>query len=562
MPDMSRHTPWVILLILISFLFLMFGNNLVSLTHPDEVFYAQTAKEMIEHDSWLVPYIFDEPQFEKPIFFYFILALAFKLFGISPFVARFWPALFAMAGILVTYWLGHLMFQNKRAAFFSGVILSTSFIYLALSRAVMTDMVFSVMVFCSIALFYWAYIRPERKNVGIIASLFVAALAVLTKGVLGIIFPAGVILLFLLYKKDCQFLRCWGTPAGLLLFLAVALPWHIYMYRLFGQGFIDEYWHNVHVRRIFDAEHQKSNTWYFYPLTMFGGVFPWSVFLIPAVFFLIRDKDFRDRHADAFVFLGITIIFVWALMQIAASKLASYIFPVFPAIALILGYYWQRMDKKALWAKWGRICGYLMGIFLVLGSGAAVYFGNVYREYAGNMTYVYIVAVLLLACGAAVLVSMNKGRRALAMTSLAGVTAVVLCFAFLGRQYAEPWVSCLDVSRKFEKIDHSDSVVLCAKFYVRGVRYYTDRETAVIDINGSGFFSPHPIPFLNTHKKVDDFLKKQDVTYGVLKESNVKDLRRITKGRYDMTILDEMGGKYIVRIEKASVPETSSRDGK
>jgi len=76
---------------------------------------------------------------------------------------------------------------------------------------------------------------------------------------------------------------------------------------------------------------------------------------------------------------------------------------------------------------------------------------------------------------------------------------------------------------------------------------------AVIDINGKGFFSPHPIPFLNTDEMVISFLDSQPVTHAVLKEGNVIDLKRIFREYeldYKMTELEGFGGKYILRIEK------------
>jgi len=93
--------------------------------------------------------------------------------------------------------------------------------------------------------------------------------------------------------------------------------------------------------------------------------------------------------------------------------------------------------------------------------------------------------------------------------------------------------------------------VLASKFYVRGIRYYTDRPMAVIDINGKGFWSPHPIPFLNTDQKLVEFLNQRPVTWAILKEGNVQDLHRILKNRkFKINELEGIGGKFILKIEK------------
>ena len=178
--EQMGHKTAIFVLLVLGYFILMFGNGIVSLTHPDEVFYVQSAKEMVAHNSWLTPMIFDAPQFEKPILFFWLLAGGIKLFGVAPFVARFWPAFFAILGVCVTYGIAWMLFRRKRVAFFSGVVLASSFIYLALARAVLTDMVFSVLVTLSIASFCWAYEYRKRKRVGVILCLLFSALAVLS----------------------------------------------------------------------------------------------------------------------------------------------------------------------------------------------------------------------------------------------------------------------------------------------------------------------------------------------------------------------------------------------
>ncbi len=113
----TSHKKLILILIFFSYFCHMFGNGRVALSHPDEVFYAQTAKEMLVHHSWLTPYIFDQPQFEKPFLFYWLLAVARKFCGDSPFVARFWPAFFGMLGVVVTYLMAWMLIANKRLVF-------------------------------------------------------------------------------------------------------------------------------------------------------------------------------------------------------------------------------------------------------------------------------------------------------------------------------------------------------------------------------------------------------------------------------------------------------------
>ncbi len=546
----AKHSHLILILFILSYFFLMLGNGIISLTHPDEVFYAQTAKEMITHNSWLTPLIFDWPQFEKPVFFYWLLAGARKVFGEGPFVARFWPAFFGMVGVVVTYAAAWLLFRHKRIAFLSGVVLMSSLIYLALSRAVLTDMVFSIWVVMALVAFLWAYYERRYKTIGIILFFVLMGISVLTKGLLGVLFPLTAVLGFLLYKKEMRFLK---TPAllwGILAFCAVAVPWHWVMYQRYGQTFIDDYWHNVHIRRIFVAEHPRNDTWYFYMGLMFAGVMPWSFFLIPALGRGYKAVVELKKERDAFMFLLWWVVSVYSFVQPAHSKLASYIFPVYPALAICIGYYLnQILEKKAVFAQ--KVIGGILTAMMLGGSVAAVIFARQYDDFVPDFTMVYVASGLMLICAGALLFFTFKRRYYPFIVSNLSITVIILIVLFTGRPSAEPWVSCKDITDQFKQIEDDGSTVLASKFYVRGIRYYTDRKMAVIDINGKGFFTAHPIPFLNTPEKVMDFLAQQPVTYAVLKEGDVRKLKEIAADRYRIQDIGEgIGGKYILRIER------------
>lgn len=552
--DRMSHLKLVLLLLVFAYFMLMFGNNIVSLTHPDEVFYIQSAKEMVQYNKWFTPMIFDEIQFEKPFFAFALFAAAIKWFGLTPFVARFWPAFFGIVGVGITYWIAWLMFERKRLAFLAAMVLSTSFIYLALSRAVLTDMIFAVIVAISIGFICMALKDEKYRSVSIILAFVFSALAVLTKGLLGFLFPGTAGLLYMIYKKDFSLFKHSATWIGFLLFLALSLPWHIVMYKMHGKFFIDEYFMNVHVRRLMGAEHKRLDNWYFYFGLMFAGVLPWSLFWIPTikkVFNQIREKT---KESDWLVFLIGWIISILVFTQPAASKLASYIFPLFPAVAILLGFYLDSAlaragsENKSLGL---RVCGYTMVIILIgiiIGGNIA---GRMYLDVIGSLQPVVIASILVLLIAIAIAIFNLRRKYLMMLFSYVGISATLLVMLFFAKPYIEPWVSCKDVSHALNMIDKTNARVLSSKFYVRGVRFYTDRKMAVIDIAGKGFWSPHPIPFLNTDQMVIDYLNEEEVNYAVVKEGNVEDLYRILKGReYKIENLFGIGGKFILRITK------------
>ena len=101
----------IILLIVCSFLF-FFALGRMALTDPDETFYAETAREMVNEGEWITPLIFGKTQFEKPIFYFWLVVSSYKIFGINEFAARFPSAVFGLIGVLGIYYLGRLLFSR------------------------------------------------------------------------------------------------------------------------------------------------------------------------------------------------------------------------------------------------------------------------------------------------------------------------------------------------------------------------------------------------------------------------------------------------------------------
>src|SRR6266581_1077178 len=153
----------------------------LGLIDPDEPFYAQTAHEMVASGDWVTPQIFGKPQFEKPIFFYWMTAASFVVFGETEFAARVPAALPAtlLVGLVYAFGCG---FVGRRAALLSAIVLATGIEYAIMSRLMLTDI--ALALFISGALFsYWRAMEDEARRTRWILLHFVCGgLAALTKG--------------------------------------------------------------------------------------------------------------------------------------------------------------------------------------------------------------------------------------------------------------------------------------------------------------------------------------------------------------------------------------------
>ncbi len=549
---MSPHNiKRIIILIGLSYLFFMWGNGTLSLSNPDEVFYSQTAKEMLVHKSWMTPYLFGSPQFEKPVFLFWLLRTAFIIFGVSSFSARFFPAVFAGIGILAVYWLARAGFKNEKKAFLSGLVLMSCGFYVGMARTVFTDMIFSVLILLSLAAFFWGYSRKEHKAAGVLLSFIFSAMAVLAKGPLGLLIPLLAVVIFLFIRRDLKFLLSGYFLLGLFIFSLIAAPWYVFMIKRYGAAFLNEFFYNDHIRRIIEAEHASNDTWYFYPLYIFLSSFPWSLYLAVSLVYLLRRLYLNKDTPPIYSFLASWIAAVILIFQGAHSKLVSYILPLFPALAMVCADFIYEAslfeNKKRVFT----IVSAITATVLLLVPVASIFLLPKYAVYLAHPVpaYAFILAfsILLLL----ILFFIINGKLAAVTYLYASIMMLFLLLVPFIRDDIEPYLSSKYACQYLLKNYNVSGAVLCSKPFVRGVRYYTDKEVAIFNPFGKNFFSPHPIPLFNSDQKARDFLIQNRITYCMLRKSALEDIRRSLDKDFRIDTLKVIGNVYILRIEHA-----------
>jgi 4-amino-4-deoxy-L-arabinose transferase-like glycosyltransferase len=546
---MKENIRNILILLVLCYVFFIFGNSIVSLTNPDEVFYTQTAKEMAERQSWMTPYLFGHPQFEKPIFLYWLMRIGFFIFGINSFSARFFPALFGIIGVIAVYLLCVIGFKDKKKAMLSSLILMSSGLYIGLARTVFTDMIFSVFILLSLLSFFWAYSRENRKGLGIILFFVFSACAVLSKGPLGIFIPAIVVFIFLALRKDLNFKLGAYFFWGFVIFILISLPWYILMIKKYGNAFTDEFFVNDHLRRLIEAEHLSADTWFFYPASMLAGMFPWSLYVLAALFFLFKDARRKPEAIYTFLISWIAVVFL--IFQPAHSKLASYIFPMFPALAIVSGDFFcdaavsgKRVRTLFIVSSITLILVAFFTVSLVVGLFA---FPKYISEYLTSKNPVFIMAFLFLALSIVLFVLIRRREFFKSAYCLMCFIPVIFSVVPLIAKDIEPYLSPKDTCEYLLKNHKVDGAIVGSKFFVRGIRYYSGKDVAAMNPYAKDFFSPHPIPFLDTDKEVADFLRKQPVTYCIFKKTSLEDIKRQEK-EFNIQMLKQIGNEYVVRV--------------
>ena len=364
----ERLTSFVAIFCLVVLYF--WGNGALPVTAPVEVNYAQTAKEMLAAGDWLSPQIYGNYWYDKPIFFYWELVAAFSMFGVTDFAARFFPALFAAAGLGLTYAFARRIY-DERTAFWATIILGTGVLYSVLAKLILTDMSLFLFFGGTLAAFFIGYYERAREYFYIAYAC--AGLAVLTKGPIGLLLPGLIILVFLALARDLSALRRICIPTGLLVFAAVCAPWYIYMYLAHGADFVNTFLGIHNVLRATVSEHAQWNVWYFYFGIYFIGMFPWSFALPLALYRAWRIRPIIDVRT---AFLLVWAIIVPLFFQCMATKYPTYSFPAFLPTAILtarLLAYNQRVLRA------GAIVG--MGLYL-----AVVFVVTNYAERDGHFS--------------------------------------------------------------------------------------------------------------------------------------------------------------------------------
>lgn len=360
-------SPAVILLVLAAVLCLA-ANHLLVVTDPVESNYVLTAREMLASGDYVSPRIFGNYWYDKPVFFYWELIAAFKLFGVSDFAARFFPALFGIVGIFLAYGFTARLY-DKKTAFLTGLILLTTVEYFYLSKAIITDMTLFVFYSACLMAFYIAY--SEGKPRWYYLAYFFAGLAVLTKGPIGLFQPGLIILLFLLWRRDFKALLHIKLVSGLTLFLATTLVWYGPMYALHGSDFISQFIGVHNILRATVSEHPQYNVWYYYSAVFLAGFVPW-VFTLPLAW---RDYGLTRKIAAAWrekrlplpaFSMKTQFLIVWAAVifvtyQLMATKYMTYTFPYMIPLAIGFASYLKKYDRLVL-----NLAGIVIAIYVAV----------------------------------------------------------------------------------------------------------------------------------------------------------------------------------------------------
>ncbi len=486
------------LLLAVSLPFLFFGLDL-SFLDPDEGLYAAIAREMLARNDWVLPHFNGLPYLEKPPLYFWLAAGALWLAGPSEWAVRLCSALPALGTVLLTWRIGRRLY-DPRAGLLAGLALATTAGYALYVRKASTDFLF---VFC-LTLSVYGFLRDvERSDRGSRRFLLVylgSALGLLTKGLIGVLFPLLIIGLGMAWARRLSW-RELNLARGTALFAAVALPWHLAM----AWRMPDLLWFYLVDNQLLRFLNLRGFREDDVPISALGllvvsflWLFPWGVFL------LARPAPAASEAARWRPVLVIWALVVVGFFVLARSKLEYYALPAFPALAVLAGGAWASSRDIGRWLRVGLAgCAAVGGWALWAGArltGAQALDGlaelNVYYRILRDQGATFPFAsprpfglllqglglTLLGGWGLATLFWMRGWRRGsfAALLGMAGVIgALILQLLYL----VEPHHSTKTVSRAIVAQSGPGDVVVHegSLEYSAALPFYTGRRIAVVN---------------------------------------------------------------------------------
>jgi 4-amino-4-deoxy-L-arabinose transferase-like glycosyltransferase len=316
---------WLIVPLLILYLLDLGGVGFIS---TDEPRYASIGREMARSGDWVTPRLDGGPWFEKPPLLYWMIAAGNLARLPDEWAARLPVALLSLAFLLLFFYAIAREFTTK-TAIAAVTILATSAGWLAYSYAALTDLPMSALL--GAAMLFTLF--ENKKWSGFAAGAFLG-LAVLAKAFVPLVLFAPV------------FAIARGKRAAIAVgLIAVALPWHVLCFVRNGQAFWVEYFWRQQFSRFFTTERQHVHAWWFYAPVLLAGLFPWT----PLIALLARQSTYIDVRMR---YLGAWLVYGILFFSASQNKLAGYLLPLMPGLALLLAVGLDQAIEKSKIVPW------------------------------------------------------------------------------------------------------------------------------------------------------------------------------------------------------------------
>ena len=470
---------WVLALLALVALAVAGDNMTRRLAHPDEGRYSEIAREMAASGDWVTPRLNGLKYFEKPPLQYWATAASFEVFGENEFAARLYVFVCGLATLLVVGFTA-LRLWNAEVAVAAMLVLVASPYFMALGGIVTLDMgltLWTTLTLCAFLLAEQQSSRAHRR--WMLVAWAAMALAVMSKGLIGIVFPVAAIGLQALVRLDFSFLKRLEHRLGIVVFLAIVAPWFV-LVSLANNEFLEFFFFHEHLSRFLTKTHHRIEPWWYFVPILMVGFLPW-MFALPSAIVHAWKSEALARDFQPLRLALLWSAFIVVFFSASGSKLPTYVLPVFPTLALAVGKFVVEADTRRL-ARFvvpGVPIALLMA-WLAWGYPDAAHDAWTRGLYEKAQSWAIAASVIFLAASVVAAALFARGRRwaAIAATAFAGV----LLHGCLVEGYKQltPRQSGYDIAQILKPLIADSPPIYSVDLYDQTLPFYLGRTVTLV----------------------------------------------------------------------------------
>lgn len=495
----TLRTLFIFALLLAAYLW---GLGDAGLMEPDEGRYAEIPRRMIATGDYVTPRLNGVKYFEKPVLGYWLNAASFKLLGENNFAARFPAALLALVGIAAT-WAAARKMYGRDTADWSAVVLGTSLLYSSIGRINILDMPLSAFMTITMTSAWFVIADDERQRTWLSVFFASMGLSVLTKGLIGIVLPGGIIFCYALLSRNPGLLwRFARFLPGYAIFAAVAVPWFVLVCSRNPDFFYFFFIYEHFIRYTTTVHNRMEPFWFFIPIFI-AGFIPWLGFLPGAfrdAFQETREGFLRRARDNGALFLLCWALFVLLFFSASHSKLIPYIIPAMPPVA-ILAARAIHLRTDAGGQKRGLAFGVVLNaIFLIILAAGFFTLRHYFRDARYDLKLAWNTGrMIALAMTLFAVLSIACLRKTWTPRFSILVPAVALLLLFTihpVQRVIASGKSTYELCENLKPVIRPDDTVINYRDLIQAPQFYLARRIMLIDIKGELAFGANAEPDL------------------------------------------------------------------
>lgn len=485
-------------LFVISLIILGFQVSNSGLAHPNELLYAESARDMFERGDWLTPYFNGKPRLNKPILFYWFILIAYHLLGPSLFAARLCSVLCGAIGVLLLYATGRALF-DRETGLFAAIIALATWGYALYARYAMTDMALTMWITGAMYCFVHVLRETPAQRRWVLAFYAILGLGFSTKGPPAIL-PLLIIAVFLTWARRGDLARRFFCSWGWLIFILIAAPWYVLMFILHQDALLN-ITHMEVVARSTGQLNDAEPWWYYVPL-VFGYFFPWSI-LFPAAIMQYRwwrlDTT-RDAGRLALCWFGV----IFLLFSAVRGKNPQYILPALMPLAIVVGHTFARcLPSQVAAPRSIRLSAYVLAGLLGVSTLFVTFFISAFMlPLSSPLIYGH---AIILAAGTLALFWSLQQRNYRAVFAALAIPQMLIWLWFLGQSLPQ--------------FDYDPGA-----YFARAIRHHSaasDRVGSIrIETKALLFLLQRPITSIRNVEQAHDFLQQPGRAFVVMRHED------------------------------------------